>query len=542
MLQPLQKILSPLGKSRGNTFYLWKALFGTAQAAPMPSSYNVDIGTLDKVLDGSNLVSVASGKLDFAGLAAVNFTNPAYIGKSASGAGFSFPIGRVFAFNFEVKANTARPVFIGLSNSNSPSSATNMGIYFVSGGNAGVTKPSGPGVGYTVFVWTVGSYRFRLLALTDGFAMFGTGGALGSTWKLLWVDHESTPAATVYPSFQGVSQVDYEVDYAALVDAQVFPLLSSNYALAVFNITSFNQVQGANTVVNGDFSSWTGTAPNRNPNSWSVSGETGTDPELTEVGPTEGHGGVGTGAFNLFTTATANTPVITQTGVYNATGLWTTQLTLTKKVQGAIRVQAGPGTIGQISVEETRKFLHRGVSSQSLTIFGAAVAPTDATGDDVSTKPFTTLNPTQTMPSADGQIDLHFTAPSSPVVGDSIHLFYRMTAAGDEMNNCFDLNATKDTATGYTINLDSYSGGTKTNRVTTSGVGAQPLKVKFEGNDHRIFRLNGATWTLIGSVFTNVLFNTNVLTSIAYDPGFTVTRWAGYRYENSLYDAILDQL
>jgi len=50
--------------------------------------------------------------------------------------------------------------------------------------------------------------------------------------------------------------------------------------------------------LNGDFSSWTGD----DPDNWTVVGEDSGDPEVSEVGTTEGHGGSGTGACNFFST------------------------------------------------------------------------------------------------------------------------------------------------------------------------------------------------------------------------------------------------
>lgn len=50
-------------------------------------------------------------------------------------------------------------------------------------------------------------------------------------------------------------------------------------------------------VNNGIFSAWTGD----NPDGWSVAGESGTDPEVSEVGTGEGHGGSGTGMCNIYT-------------------------------------------------------------------------------------------------------------------------------------------------------------------------------------------------------------------------------------------------
>lgn len=208
MLQP------GIGALAQSLNYLWVAKFGTAQAAPMPASYPVDTGVLEKVLDGSNIVSVANDKLDFAGTAAVNFTNPAYVGKTTGGAGFARAVGRIFAFEFEVKTNTSRPVFIGLSNNVAPSSVTNMGIYLASGASAAVATPTSLPA---IFTWTIGTYNFRVLEFSNGFALFGKGGAVGSSWKLLWVDR-TTNSGTLYPAFQGVAQGDYEVDRAVLVD------------------------------------------------------------------------------------------------------------------------------------------------------------------------------------------------------------------------------------------------------------------------------------------------------------------------------------
>lgn len=51
-------------------------------------------------------------------------------------------------------------------------------------------------------------------------------------------------------------------------------------------------------ILNGDFSAWVGD----DPVNWTVIGEAGVDPEISEVAPHEGHGGVGTGACNIYST------------------------------------------------------------------------------------------------------------------------------------------------------------------------------------------------------------------------------------------------
>ena len=58
---------------------------------------------------------------------------------------------------------------------------------------------------------------------------------------------------------------------------------------------------GSELVSNGNFASWTAD----NPNSWTVTGEVGSDPEVSQVGASELNGGAGTGACNLYSTSSA---------------------------------------------------------------------------------------------------------------------------------------------------------------------------------------------------------------------------------------------
>ena len=55
---------------------------------------------------------------------------------------------------------------------------------------------------------------------------------------------------------------------------------------------------GTELADNGCFDDWT----TDNPDDWTVAGEVGNDPEVSEVGISESHGGAGTGCCNLFTT------------------------------------------------------------------------------------------------------------------------------------------------------------------------------------------------------------------------------------------------
>ncbi len=66
-------------------------------------------------------------------------------------------------------------------------------------------------------------------------------------------------------------------------------------------------VLGSELVVNGDFAAWTGD----DPDGWTVTGEVGADPEVSEVGAGQGHGGAGNGLANYFASAT-NEPRLAQ--------------------------------------------------------------------------------------------------------------------------------------------------------------------------------------------------------------------------------------
>lgn len=58
-------------------------------------------------------------------------------------------------------------------------------------------------------------------------------------------------------------------------------------------------VLGSERVTNGDFENWT----LGNPDGWNVVGESGTDPEISQVGSGELHGGTGTGSVNFYRTS-----------------------------------------------------------------------------------------------------------------------------------------------------------------------------------------------------------------------------------------------
>jgi hypothetical protein len=95
---------------------------------------------------------------------------------------------------------------------------------------------------------------------------------------------------------------------------------------------------GANVLTNGDFASWT----DGNPDNWEVTGESGTDPEVSEVGTGEGHGGVGTGMCNFYTSG--NNVYIRQSILTTGT-LYKASLTIDTIISGTLKISNSGGSV-----------------------------------------------------------------------------------------------------------------------------------------------------------------------------------------------------
>lgn len=172
---------------------------------------------------------------------------------------------------------------------------------------------------------------------------------------------------------------------------------------------------GAELVVNGESPIlFTGD----NPNSWTVTGESGANPEITERAPNAGHAdavGVG-GAINLFSSATNFAPSISE--VKLTVGKWyRLAATITKRVQGSIRLQDAAGSISATDTSAVGSFYNIGRTTNTSLQVIARTAPTDITIVPISAKEitFSTSLLTWTYAAALATFGAPFTRPTANV-------------------------------------------------------------------------------------------------------------------------------
>jgi hypothetical protein len=143
---------------------------------------------------------------------------------------------------------------------------------------------------------------------------------------------------------------------------------------------------GAELVVNGNFANWTAD----NPDNWTVIGEVGADPEVSQVGTGEGHGGVGVGMCNLYSSATGNQPQIQQ-NILPANSWVRGSIVVDTVVAGSINIVNAAGGLfnPQLGVTASRTWVTPNSTASFLRISTGGAPPTDITIDDASLRQFT---------------------------------------------------------------------------------------------------------------------------------------------------------
>lgn len=136
---------------------------------------------------------------------------------------------------------------------------------------------------------------------------------------------------------------------------------------------------GAELLTNGDFASWSGD----NPASWSVTGESGSDPHVNEVGAGESNGGTGTGTANLYSSDT-DTIAISQ-NILTSGLTYRCELNIDTAITGAIGVYSGTTLVSPILYTLTGAKAFYFVADSSTFKIQSSGA-TDITIDNVSVK------------------------------------------------------------------------------------------------------------------------------------------------------------
>lgn len=508
--------------------YLFDDEFTTDTSAPLTSPRNAEPGSgVATLVQNDGQFSISSSKLQLPGQASSAWNDLTYIDSST----LARKIGRVLKTS--INLSTLGDVTVGWLNSTAPGATNNAWDAGFRLKNPLLSYQRTVEVRLLQQISTGVEYQIAVVLRSIGAYVFLK--ADSGNWKLVWID-DSLANANLrlgLANFSGVGAVDF-----VRVKDLVTPF-DTDLGLAAFNITSFTQSVGASVLTNGALTAWTGD----NPDSWTVSGESGANPEVTQRNPNQGHADSMTtgGAANFFSSATNNQPRIAQTALTVGT-IYRIGLNVTNRVSGNLAVLSGgvPSQNNYASTGNRRPIMRATATSFQI---GGGTAPNDITADDLLAEPIT-LN-AQQVAFADGIFQVEFTLPPSPSALDEIALIYRMPAAGDEFLNCWAAKYRRnDSNGGWDFRLDRYSSGTRTNVFTSSSVSAlgDAIRVITEGNDHICYIRVLGIWTQVGTgIQTNATHNTGTRVNTVYSPNFTVSRLIGWKVTDSTnYDTQLD--
>lgn len=143
---------------------------------------------------------------------------------------------------------------------------------------------------------------------------------------------------------------------------------------------------GAELVVNGGFTAWT----SDNPDSWTITGESGDDPEVSEAATGELHADtptLGGGMCNLYSSATAQRPIIDQ-NILTAGDWYHAGVTIDGRGSGSLALYDNLSLI-DLRYNTTGVKVGTGRSGGTLLRLRIAAASGDITIDDVTCKKLT---------------------------------------------------------------------------------------------------------------------------------------------------------
>lgn len=240
-------------------------------------------------------------------------------------------------------------------------------------------------------------------------------------------------------------------------DGSIGTLYLSNISgTFVDNEIIYESALGDELLTNGDFTNWTGD----DPSGWTVYGESGVDPEISEVGTNEGHGGSNTGMCNVYT-SDATGVGITQ-GVLTVNKFFEITLNVDTVTKNGIVVKLGHAdyeTPYTTSGSKTIRSLAGGVTFEIKRLFG--VGGTDVTFDDSSVKQITNAALANNTPTSPLTISFAAASGTTPAkINDSANKFVAKKFQSEQPISIVTDSGTNDGT--YTIAARGVSPGTLT--------------------------------------------------------------------------------
>lgn len=279
-------------------------------------------------------------------------------------------------------------------------------------------------------------------------------------------------------------------------------------------ITSFAQTVGSELLTNGTLATWNGSD---NPSSWTVQGESGVDPMITEVAA---GGGAGTGAARFYS---------------SSAGVGIFQFGMTSTAFNLVEVDVSAYTSGTLGVYRNsgdtqpdtsasagvKRFLRQhGSTSVDLWVYSAGAC--DLVVNAISSKAITP-NPLYSLGVA-GTFDVEITLPGTTYGGMSFYLLYRVSSLSG--GNYWTAELRRNSAdTAWDYYLKSWVGRVYTTQKSATGIGTpDALRMVLIGDTHQGYTREAGVWTARGTVTNSNLYAGSSDGTVVYDPGFTPTR------------------
>lgn len=236
---------------------------------------------------------------------------------------------------------------------------------------------------------------------------------------------------------------------------------------------------GIELLDNGDFADWT----DNDPDDWGVTGEVDADPEISEVGAGQGHGGGGNGAVNFFSTASGNARL--SQGVLSLDEWHEIATLISFRSSGTIRVRdLNDGIVGVYT--STGSKLLTGRSAGGAIRIRLLVAG-DMTIDNISAKIITFTSIINTLKSQFGLsdgffIDVHINAVTADTQVGVIWNYDGSNNFGMAYMDGTDLIVDKNVAGTYS-NLASVAQAVTPDQILRieNPAGSNVLSIKYNG-------------------------------------------------------------